>query len=57
MTKYVVTAFDANKGYRCTISKEMSLTRARYFKRDIERDMILAIYQWASDIEIEEVIP
>lgn len=57
MTKYRVTAIDANKGYRVAISKEMSLDEAETFRDRTECEMNIAtpLNQWVSDIQIEVI--
>jgi hypothetical protein len=57
MNEYVVTAIDTNKGYRVTISKEMSFFDAWEFRNQIEDRMAKATpaNRWASAIKIEEV--
>ena len=58
MTNRVVTAHIRALGYRSQISQEMSVARAREFKRRIVRDMDIATpeNQWCSDIRIERVV-
>lgn len=57
MVEYVVTGYVKRLGRRDTLSKPMSLAKARAYKKRTDEDMKIAIpkYKWVKTTKVERV--